>query len=272
MGESRMEKDRNNRRARYYTLTAAGRKQLGAELSQFDQMIAASRSRNAGHLGIAMNYVARFFSKMWILIRREKFRANALKKWPFIASMRTGISNGWYAQRSRRYAGGDSLRKRYAALEQSHDVVGSASRPHCRIFDSPSGQFAKSRILPATAILVLALGIGANAWPSSDCGAAFSSPCPIRSITARRSVRASRSDPAFIFSYPDYLDWRGSTLSSVHWTSRERRIYHADCCKAEQVWRRSRERRIFTHSRRASRPRRDFRTGEDCRRRHVPCC
>ena len=31
----------NNRRARYYTLTAAGRKQLGVEQSQFDQMIAA---------------------------------------------------------------------------------------------------------------------------------------------------------------------------------------------------------------------------------------
>ena len=30
-----------NRRARYYTLTAAGRKQLGLELSQFEQMIAA---------------------------------------------------------------------------------------------------------------------------------------------------------------------------------------------------------------------------------------
>jgi DNA-binding PadR family transcriptional regulator len=30
-----------NRRARYYTLTPAGRKQLGIELSQFDQMIAA---------------------------------------------------------------------------------------------------------------------------------------------------------------------------------------------------------------------------------------
>jgi transcriptional regulator len=30
-----------NRRARYYTLTTAGRKQLGLELSQFDQMIAA---------------------------------------------------------------------------------------------------------------------------------------------------------------------------------------------------------------------------------------
>src|SRR5438093_7984196 len=30
-----------NRRARFYTLTAAGRKQLAAELSQFDQMIAA---------------------------------------------------------------------------------------------------------------------------------------------------------------------------------------------------------------------------------------
>src|SRR3974390_1041249 len=30
-----------NRRARFYTLTPAGRKQLGIELSQFEQMIAA---------------------------------------------------------------------------------------------------------------------------------------------------------------------------------------------------------------------------------------
>ena len=31
----------NNRRARFYALTAAGKKQLGLELSQFEQMIAA---------------------------------------------------------------------------------------------------------------------------------------------------------------------------------------------------------------------------------------
>jgi DNA-binding PadR family transcriptional regulator len=30
-----------NRRARFYTLTAAGRKQLGLEMSEFEQMIAA---------------------------------------------------------------------------------------------------------------------------------------------------------------------------------------------------------------------------------------
>ena len=30
-----------NRRARYYTLTAAGRKQLGLEVSQFEQMVEA---------------------------------------------------------------------------------------------------------------------------------------------------------------------------------------------------------------------------------------
>lgn len=30
-----------NRRARYYTLTATGRKQLGIELSQYEQLIAA---------------------------------------------------------------------------------------------------------------------------------------------------------------------------------------------------------------------------------------
>jgi transcriptional regulator len=34
-------KTETNRRARFYTLTPAGRKQLGTELSQFEQMIAA---------------------------------------------------------------------------------------------------------------------------------------------------------------------------------------------------------------------------------------
>jgi PadR family transcriptional regulator PadR len=34
-------KTETNRRARYYSLTAAGRKQLGIELSQFEQMVAA---------------------------------------------------------------------------------------------------------------------------------------------------------------------------------------------------------------------------------------
>lgn len=34
-------KTETNRRARYYTLTAEGRKQLGEELSQFEVMIAA---------------------------------------------------------------------------------------------------------------------------------------------------------------------------------------------------------------------------------------
>ena len=34
-------KTETNRRARYYTLTPAGRKQLGEELSQFEVMIAA---------------------------------------------------------------------------------------------------------------------------------------------------------------------------------------------------------------------------------------
>ena len=33
----------NNRRARYYTLTAAGRKQLGDEISSFEQLLAGIR-------------------------------------------------------------------------------------------------------------------------------------------------------------------------------------------------------------------------------------
>ena len=34
-------KTETNRRARYYTLTTAGRKQLGTEISNFQKMIAA---------------------------------------------------------------------------------------------------------------------------------------------------------------------------------------------------------------------------------------
>src|ERR1700678_1060340 len=40
-GEAEWKTTETNRRARFYTLTAAGRKQLGIELSQFEQMIAA---------------------------------------------------------------------------------------------------------------------------------------------------------------------------------------------------------------------------------------
>jgi transcriptional regulator len=39
--KSEWKKTETNRRARFYTLTPAGRKQLGAELSQFEQMISA---------------------------------------------------------------------------------------------------------------------------------------------------------------------------------------------------------------------------------------
>src|ERR1700759_4044219 len=39
--EAEWKKTETNRRARFYTLTGAGRKQLGVEVSQFEQMIAA---------------------------------------------------------------------------------------------------------------------------------------------------------------------------------------------------------------------------------------
>ena len=39
--EAEWKKTETNRRARFYTLTAAGRKQLGFEVSQFKQMMAA---------------------------------------------------------------------------------------------------------------------------------------------------------------------------------------------------------------------------------------
>jgi PadR family transcriptional regulator PadR len=41
MGEGGMKDDGDKRRAHFLQLTAAGRRQLGIELSQFEQMIAA---------------------------------------------------------------------------------------------------------------------------------------------------------------------------------------------------------------------------------------
>ena len=39
--KAQWKKTKTNRRARFYTLTPAGRKQLGTELSQFEQMMTA---------------------------------------------------------------------------------------------------------------------------------------------------------------------------------------------------------------------------------------
>ncbi len=41
MGQGEWGLSENNRRARYYEITAAGRKQLAAERREFDQLIAA---------------------------------------------------------------------------------------------------------------------------------------------------------------------------------------------------------------------------------------
>ena len=48
-------KTETNRRARYYTLTAAGRRQLGIEVWEFQKMIAAIGRVTRGHTGGDMN-------------------------------------------------------------------------------------------------------------------------------------------------------------------------------------------------------------------------
>ena len=48
-------KTETNRRARYYTLTAAGRKQLGIEVSEFPEDDRGDRARCSGRTGDGMN-------------------------------------------------------------------------------------------------------------------------------------------------------------------------------------------------------------------------
>ena len=105
-------------------------------------------------------------------------------------------------------------------LEQSHDVVAFGFETALQDFRFAIRQLRKNPGFAATAILVLALGIGAGVAIFGFVDAVLLKPLPYQNPSRLVGLFESiLSDPAFIFPTPTISIGRGSTLSSVHWTS-----------------------------------------------------
>ena len=113
-----------NRRARFYTLTAAGRKQLGVELSEFEQMIAAI-GRVLERCVRPTMPISHVFRKLRLLFGRDSFRDELNEEMEFhrAAAEQAFVDDGMTAQAAR-YAARRQFGNATRLQEQSHEIVG----------------------------------------------------------------------------------------------------------------------------------------------------
>jgi hypothetical protein len=110
---------------------------------------------------------------------------------------------------------------RYAAMrqfgntvrtkERSHEMVGFKVETVFQDLKYSLRQLRKNPGFAATAILILALGIGASVAIFAFVDAALIKPLPYQDPTRLMSVdESSEGFPRNNLSYPDYLDWKRS--------------------------------------------------------------
>lgn len=157
-----------------------------------------------------MNYVARLFRKMWILVRREKFRGELEEEMAFHREhAEQEFQTDGMPSEAARYAARRQFGNATQTLEQSHDVVSFGFETALQDFRFAIRQLRKNPGFAATAILVLALGIGASVAIFGFVDAALLKPLPYENPSRLVGLFESISlGPRFHLSYPDYLDWK----------------------------------------------------------------
>ncbi len=126
-----------------------------------------------------MNYVARFFRKMWILVHREKFRDELAEEMAFHREhAEQEFQTDGMPGEAARYAARRQFGNAAQTLEQSHDVVSFGFETALQDFRFAIWQLRKNPGFAATAILVLALGIGASVAIFAFVDAALLKPLP----------------------------------------------------------------------------------------------
>src|SRR6266478_7384126 len=139
-----------------------------------------------------MNYVARFFRKMWILIRREKFRGELAEEMAFHREhAEQEFQTDGMPSEAAKYAARRQFGNSTQTLEQSHDVVAFGFETALQDFRFAIRQLRKNPGFAATAILVLALGIGASVAIFGFVDAALLKPLPYQDPTRLVDVTES---------------------------------------------------------------------------------
>jgi macrolide transport system ATP-binding/permease protein len=157
-----------------------------------------------------MDTVARFFKKLGMLIRREKFDSELEEEMSFHREEKErelrdeGMSpEAAHRAAMREFGNGTRLK------EQSHEIVGFRLETVWQDFRFALRQLRRSPGFTVTAVLMLALGIGASVAIFAFVDAALIKPLPYRDPNRLVDVNERAAMfPRSNLSYQDYVDWK----------------------------------------------------------------
>jgi macrolide transport system ATP-binding/permease protein len=145
-----------------------------------------------------------------ILIGRNRFRAELDEEMAFHREQaERDLVDGGIAPEAARFAAMRQFGNTARARERSHEVVGFKAETVLQDLRFASRQLRKNPGFAATAIVILALGIGASVAIFAFVDAALIKPLPYPNPARLVAVNES-SDlfPRNNLSYPDYVDWK----------------------------------------------------------------
>jgi macrolide transport system ATP-binding/permease protein len=157
-----------------------------------------------------LNALTQFVKKLTILFLRNRFRTDLDEEMAFHREQaeRDLVDDGM-APEAARFAAIRQFGNRTRARERSHEVVGFKAETVLQDLRYALRQLRKNPGFAATAIMILALGIGASVAIFAFVDAALIKPLPYSNPTRLVAVNESTDlFPRNNLSYPDYLDWK----------------------------------------------------------------
>jgi macrolide transport system ATP-binding/permease protein len=162
-----------------------------------------------------VNSIARFVKRLSLFFGRTRFNADLDEEMAFHrAQVEKEFIAGGMTPEAAHYAAMRQLGNATRIREKSHEMVGFKVETVVQDLRYALRQLRKNPGFAVTAIVILALGIGASVAIFAFVDAALIKPLPYPNPTRLVSVDES-SDlfPRNNLSYPDYIDWR--RLNSV---------------------------------------------------------
>jgi macrolide transport system ATP-binding/permease protein len=159
-----------------------------------------------------LNTVSQFLKKVSILLRRRQYSTELDEEMAFHREQveRDLLDRGMTSEAAR-YAAMRQFGNTVRTKERSHEMVGFKVETVFQDLKYSLRQLRKNPGFAATAILILALGIGASVAIFAFVDAALIKPLPYQDPTRLMSVdESSEGFPRNNLSYPDYLDWKRS--------------------------------------------------------------
>src|ERR1700730_2920502 len=157
-----------------------------------------------------MDSIARFFKKLGMLLRRETFNSELEEEMAFHREqMEKELREAGVAPEAAHQAAAREFGNPTRLKEQSYEVMGFRFETVWQDLNFALRQLRRSLGFTVTAILMLALGIGASVAIFAFVDAALIKPLPYRDPNRLVDVNERATMfPRSNLSYQDYVDWK----------------------------------------------------------------